>query len=121
MHKLKKELPPEQCEKLIRTLKDRFDKNLNRHKGFEWARVEARLEANNEKLWSLNEMERTGGHPDVVCHDKKRANTFSMIVQWKVPKAAEVFVTIVKGRRRGKHSNQEITLLTWQLQWALSC
>ena len=71
MHKLKKELAPEQCEKLIRTLKDRFDKNLNRHKGLEWARVKARLAANTEKLWSLYEMERTGGEPDVVGRDKK--------------------------------------------------
>jgi Protein of unknown function (DUF4256) len=52
-------------------LKDRFEKNLNRHKGLEWAKVQAKLEANAEKLWSLNEMERTGGEPDVVGHDKK--------------------------------------------------
>jgi hypothetical protein len=52
-------------------LKTRFEKNMNRHKGLEWAKVHARLKANNEKLWSLNEMERTGGEPDVVGHDKK--------------------------------------------------
>jgi Protein of unknown function (DUF4256) len=67
----KKELSPEQCEELLRALKARFEKNMNRHKGLEWAKVQARLEANTEKLWSLNEMERTGGEPDVVGHDKK--------------------------------------------------
>jgi hypothetical protein len=55
---------------LLEALKDRFEKNPNRHKGLEWAKVQARLEANPEKLWSLNEMERTGGEPDVVGHDK---------------------------------------------------
>jgi hypothetical protein len=67
----KKKLSPEQREKLLRAVKARFEKNMNRHKGLEWAKVQARLETNNEKLWSLNEMERTGGEPDVVGHDKK--------------------------------------------------
>ena len=67
----KKELSPEQREELLRALKARFEKNMDRHKGLDWAKVQARLEANSEKLWSLNEMERTGGEPDVVGHDKK--------------------------------------------------
>jgi hypothetical protein len=67
----KKALSPEPYEELLRSLKARFEKNMNRHKGLEWAQVQARLEANAEKLWSLNEMERTGGEPDVVGHDKK--------------------------------------------------
>jgi hypothetical protein len=71
MRRLKKELSPEQCEELLRALKARFEKNMSRHKGLEWAKVQAKLEANTEKLWSLNEMERTGGEPDVVGHDKK--------------------------------------------------
>ncbi len=66
----KKELSPEQHEELLKALKARFEKNMNRHKGLEWAQVEAKLEANTEKLWSLNEMERTGGEPDVVGYDK---------------------------------------------------
>jgi len=61
-----KNLSPEQRSTLISVLKDRFDKNPNRHKNLEWANVQAKLEANPEKLWSLNEMERTGGEPDVV-------------------------------------------------------
>ena len=67
----KKELSPEQRKKLLEALKARFEKNMNRHKGLEWADVQAKLGANPEKLWSLNEMERTGGEPDVVGHDKK--------------------------------------------------
>ena len=66
-----KELSPEQREELLRALKARFERNLNRHKGLEWAKVQAKLEANTGKLWSLNEMERTGGEPDVVGHDEK--------------------------------------------------
>ena len=67
----KKELPPKQRGELLSGLKVRFEKNMNRHKGLEWAKVKAKLEANTEKLWSLNEMETTGGEPDVVGHDKK--------------------------------------------------
>ena len=67
----KKELSPEQRKELLRKLKARFEKNVDRHKGLEWAKVQAKLEANTEKLWSLNEMERTGGEPDVVGIDKK--------------------------------------------------
>jgi hypothetical protein len=78
----KKKLSPEQTalpagrrEELLRALKNRFEKNMNRHKGLEWAKVQAKLEANTEKLWSLNEMEKTGGEPDVVGYDKKTIAT----------------------------------------------
>ena len=67
----KKELSSKQQEELLRILKDRFQKNLGRHKGIEWNNVHDKLERNAEKLWSLNEMERTGGEPDVAGHDKK--------------------------------------------------
>ena len=67
----KAELSPEQREELLRTLKTRFEKNMDRHKGLEWPKVQAKLEANAKKLWSLSEMERTGGEPDVVGQDKK--------------------------------------------------
>jgi hypothetical protein len=67
----KKELSPGQREELLSVLKARFEKNMGRHKGLEWGKVQARLEASAKKLWSLNEMERTGGEPDVVGHDKK--------------------------------------------------
>src|ERR1700690_87974 len=71
LKKNKKELSPEQRKELLGALKARFEKNRNRHQGLEWAQVQAKLEANAEKLWSLSEMERTGGEPDVVGHDKK--------------------------------------------------
>ncbi len=67
----KKDLSPAQREELLKTLKARFEKHMNRHQGLEWAKVQARLEANPDKLWSLSEMEKTGGEPDVVSHDKK--------------------------------------------------
>ncbi len=71
IRKRKKELSPKQREELLRALKTRFEKNMDRHKGVVWAKVATKLEANSEKLWSLYEMERTGGEPDVVGHDKK--------------------------------------------------
>ena len=67
----KKDLSPKQREELLKALNSRFEKNMDRHKGLQWAQVQAKLEANAEKLWSLSEMERTGGEPDVVGHDKK--------------------------------------------------
>lgn len=67
----KESLSSEQRNELLSTLKTRFEKNMKRHKGIEWAGVEARLNANPDKLWSLNEMERTGGEPDVTGHDKQ--------------------------------------------------
>jgi Protein of unknown function (DUF4256) len=68
---MKKKLSLEQREELLRALKVFFSQNVNRHKGLEWAKVQAKLEANTERLWSINEMERTGGEPDVVGYDKK--------------------------------------------------
>lgn len=67
----KNKLSPSQREELLEILQQRFKKNMSRHKDIEWAKVQAKLEINNEKLWSLNEMEITGGEPDVVSHDKK--------------------------------------------------
>jgi hypothetical protein len=68
---VKKQLPAKQREELLTALKARFERNMTRHKGLVWAKVQAKLDANAEKLWSLNEMERTGGEPDVVGHDQK--------------------------------------------------
>jgi hypothetical protein len=71
MQNEKRELALEQREELLRTLKNRFEKNMNRHPDFQWDGIQARLEANSEKLWSLNEMEITGGEPDIVGFDNK--------------------------------------------------
>ena len=69
MKKVNSKLSPKEIEKLLKTLKTRFEKNMNRHKGIDWAKVEAKLKTKPEKLWSLNEMENTGGEPDVVSFD----------------------------------------------------
>ncbi len=66
-----KQLSPQETEELLKALQARFARNTNRHRGLEWAKVQVRLEANREKFWSLHEMEKTGGEPDVVGHDKK--------------------------------------------------
>jgi hypothetical protein len=90
----KKELSPKQREELLRALKDRFEKNLNRHKGLDWAKVQARLcgmEANAGKLWSLAEMERTGGEPDVVGQDKKSGEFVFMDCSVQSPKGRVSF------------------------------
>jgi hypothetical protein len=81
-----KPLSPKQREELLKALKARFEKNLNRHKGLEWAKVQSRLEANADKLWSLNEMERTGGEPDVVGRDKKTSEYIFFDCSAETPK-----------------------------------
>jgi len=88
----KKALSPEQRQQLLRAWKARFEKNMNRHKGLAWANVQAKLEANTEKLWSLKEMERTGGEPDVVDHDKKTGEYIFYDCSAESPKAAEVLL-----------------------------
>jgi hypothetical protein len=71
IHSKKNKLSPEQNEKILSTLKIRFVKNMNRHKNLEWSKLQAKLETNSEKLWSINEMEMSGGEPDVVGYDQK--------------------------------------------------
>ena len=77
------------------------------------------MATNAEKLWSLNEMERTGGEPDVVGHDKKTGEYIFCDCSAESPKGREIFVTTVKGRRQGKRLNQKIMLLIWHQPWAL--
>ena len=125
----KKELLPERRKELLNTLKARFEKNINRHKGLEWAKVQAKLdpEHSGEKLWSLNEMERTGGEPDVVDYDKKTIATAGQAGEYifydcsaESPKAAEVFVTTAKRWSRGKNINRKIILLIWLQIWVFN-
>jgi hypothetical protein len=87
----KKELSKKQLEELLGTLKARFEKNMGRHPGLVWAKVQARLEANAEKLWSLAEMERTGGEPDVVGQDKKSGEFLFMDCSAQSPKGRVSF------------------------------
>lgn len=89
--KNKKEPSSEQREELLKTLQDRFEKNMSRHQGVEWAKVKATLESNSEKLWSLGEMERTGGAPDVVGHDKRTNEYIFFDCSAQTPKARVSF------------------------------
>ena len=75
-------LSPKQGEELLRALKARFERNMNRHPDLDWAKVQAKLEANVGKLWSLNAMERTGGEPDVISHDKKVGEYDAKTLSW---------------------------------------
>ena len=97
---MKKELSPKQRDELLAALKARFEKNVARHQGLVWAKVQARLEAKPDKVWSLAEMERTGGEPDVV--GSIRANTFSWIARRKVRPAGAACVTTAMAGYRGK-------------------
>jgi hypothetical protein len=92
----KKTLSPKKHDELLGVLKARFENNMKRHQGLEWAKVQTKLEANTDKLSSLYEMERTGGEPDVVGQDKETGEYFFMIVPRKVLKAAGVSVTTAR-------------------------
>jgi hypothetical protein len=111
----KKELSPEQREELLRALKARFEKNMNRHKGLEWAKVQAKLETNTEKLWSLNEMERTGGEPDVVGHDKKTGEYVFYDCSAESPKGRRSVCydrEALESRKKHKPENNAIDMAT---------
>jgi len=99
----KKALSPGQRKELLGALKARFEKNMNRHKGLEWAKVEAKLEADAGKLWSLHEMETTGGEPDVVGHDKKTGEIIFFDCSPETPKGR----TSVCYDREGLESRKE--------------
>lgn len=118
----KNKLSPKEREELLKTLNARFEKNMNRHEGLKWTEVQAKLDSpdGGEKLWSLNEMEETGGEPDVVGYDKKQANTFFMIVRQKAPKAAEVFATTGKRLSRERSTSPKTALWMWSPLWELS-
>ena len=98
-----KELSPKEHSELLGALKARFEKNMNRHQGLEWTKVKAKLEANPEKLWSLNEMEESGGEPDVVGHDKKSGEYIFFDCSAETPKGR----TSVCYDREGLDSRKE--------------
>lgn len=109
----KKELSPEQREELLGLMKARFEQNMNRHKGLEWIKVYAKLEANPEKLWSLNEMERTGGEPDVVGYDKKTGEYFFYDCSAESPKGRRSLCydrEALQSRKEHKPKNNAIDL-----------
>ena len=111
----KKKLSPQQREELLSALKTRFEKNMNRHKGLEWAKVQAKLEANIEKLWSLNEMESTGGEPDVVGYDKKAGEYIFYDCSAESPKGRRSVCydhEALEARKENKPQNSAVRMAT---------
>ena len=111
----KKSLSSQQSEELLEILKTRFEKNMNRHKGIEWAKVQAKLEANPEKLWSLDEMEITGGEPDVVGFDKKSGEYIFIDCSEESPKGRRSFCydhEALQSRKEHKPKNSAIGMAT---------
>jgi hypothetical protein len=113
MRNNKKALSPEQRKELLGALKARFEKNMNRHRGVEWPKVQAKLEANAEKLWSLHEMERTGGEPDVVGHDKKTSEYIFYDCSAESPKGRRSFCydrEALESRKEDKPKNSAMDM-----------
>ena len=115
MTKKNKQLSLEQREEILRTLKARFEKNMNRHKDLEWDKVQAKLETNTEKLWSLNEMEETGGEPDVVGHDKNTGEYIFYDCSVESPKGRRSVCydrEALESRKKHKPENNAIDMAT---------
>jgi hypothetical protein len=109
----KKELSSEQCKELLRVLKARFEKNMNRHKSLDWAEIQAKLEANTDKMWSINEMERTDGEPDVVGHDSKTGEYIFYDCSAESPKSRRSICydrQALESRKENKPENTAIDL-----------
>lgn len=115
-----KDIASEEREELLNVLKARFEKNMHRHQGIEWEDVQAKLDANPQKLWSLNEMEKAVVNQMLLVMLKRRMSIFFMIVQRKVQKVAGVFAMTVRHWRLGKSTNQKIVLWIWQQSWELN-
>ena len=112
---IKKKLSPEQHTELLKVLKARFEKNMKRHKDLEWTKVQAKLEVNNEKVWSLNEMERTGGEPDVAGYDKKTGEYIFYDCSAESPKDRRSFCydrRALESRKEHKPENTVIDMAT---------
>src|SRR3954451_6059388 len=117
MNKLLKpeKFSPKQRADLLRALKTRFEKNINRHKGIAWAEVQAKLEANTEKLWSLNEMESTGGEPDVIGRDKETREYIFYDCSAESPKGRRSVCydhAALESRKENKPKNSAIDMAT---------
>lgn len=117
----RKMLASEQRDNLLGTLKVRFENNMGRHRGLEWTQIQVGLNANPEKLWSLQEMERTGGEPDVVGHDQKTGKYVFYDLSAETPKAAAASLTTVRASRREKNTGPKTPRSIWQQLWASSC
>jgi hypothetical protein len=109
----KKELAPRQREELLRALQARFEKHVNLHKGLEWVKIQAKLEADTEKMWSLSEMERTGGEPDVIAHDKQTGEYIFFDCSLESPKGRRSFCydrEALDSRKKDKPKNNAIDM-----------
>jgi hypothetical protein len=115
MNNNKKKLSAEERAELLTTLKARFEKNMNRHKGLDWAKVQAKLEGDAQKLWSLNEMERTGGEPDVVAYDKKTGEYVFYDCSAESPKGRRSLcydAEALESRKEHKPANSAVAMAT---------
>jgi len=113
MKSSKKKLSPEQSKELLKVLKTRFEKNMKRHKGIDWDKVQAKLEKNPDKLWSLEEMEITGGEPDVVSFDKKTGDYIFYDCSAETPKGRRSFCydgEALRSRKEHKPKNSAIEM-----------
>ncbi len=112
---MNKKLSSQQRDELLKALKTRFELNTNRHKGVEWTKVQARLEADAKKLWSLNEMERTGGEPDVVGYDKKTGEYVFYDCSAESPKGRRSICydrEALEARKEHKPANSAVAMAT---------
>src|SRR5699024_10396449 len=116
-----KELSGKQRLTLLTTLKNRFAENMHLHHDLKWKNIQPKLERRPAKLWSLNEMEQTGGQPDVVSYDHEADKLIFLIVRQKVLKVAAVFVMIVRRWNQEQSTNLSRMRLIWPVRWALSC
>jgi len=114
----KKELLSEQSKELLKTLKNRFEKNLHRHKGLEWVAIQSKLEANKEKHWTLNEMEITGGEPDVVGYDNKPGEYIFYDCSAESPKGRRSVCFDHEVLEKWKENKQQTAGVRWQQIWA---
>lgn len=108
---VKKKLSMDQVQQLLKILKSRFEKNMNRHKGLDWFKIEKKLQTKSEKMWSLNEMERTGGEPDVVGFDKKSGKYIFFDCSGESPKDRRSFCydkEALDSRKENKPKNNAI-------------
>lgn len=111
----KKELLPEQSEELLKVLKNRFEQNMNRHKGLDWVKIQAKLEANPQKLWSLDDMEVSGGEPDVVGFDEKKGEYIFYDCAAESPKGRRSFCydrEALDSRKEHKPANSAMDVAT---------
>jgi hypothetical protein len=121
MKSSKKELGSKQVEELLQVLKTRFEKNMNRHKGLEWDNVQTKLQAQPEKIWSIHEMERTGGEPDVVGLDKKTGEYIFYDCSAESPKDRRSLCFDREALDGRKENKPGIVPAIWLRRWVSSC